>query len=89
LWTFARFSSWRAHGEPKEARIEQAWDITVGLAATVVAIVGLASSIATSNRGHLFGSVATSDQEALVAVAGIFGVVTGIKLWRANRGRRQ
>jgi hypothetical protein len=73
----------------RRLEVNKRWDITIGLAATVVAILGLASSIATSNREHLFGSVATSDQKALLAVASIFGVLSGIKWWQANRGRRQ
>jgi hypothetical protein len=62
----------------RRLEVNKRWDITIGLAATAIAMVGLASSIATSNRGYLFGSV------ALVAVACIFGVLTGIKWWRGQ-----
>jgi len=63
------------------------WDITIGLAATGVAILGLISSIATSNRDHLLGTVALADQEALLIVAAAVGALAALKWWLARRSQ--
>lgn len=64
------------------------WDITIGLAATGVTILGLISSIATSNRDQLLGTVALADQEALLMLAAGVGALTALKWWLSNRGQR-
>ena len=62
-------------------------DITLGLAATGIAVLGLISSIATANREHWFGTVALADQEALLILAAAFGVLIALKWWLAKRNQ--
>ncbi len=71
----------------KKVHVNKRWDITIGLAATGVAILGLISSIATSNREHLFGTVPVADQEVLLVLAATLGVLTALKCWLARRSQ--
>jgi hypothetical protein len=73
----------------RRLEVNKRWDVTIGFAANAAATLGLASSIATSNREHLLGIPPTSGQTALLAVACTFGVLRGIESWQASRGRRQ
>jgi hypothetical protein len=85
-----RLASWIPAGSlAKKVRVNKRWDITIGLAATGVAILGLISSIATSNRDHFLGTVGLADQEALLIVAAAVGAVTALKWWLSNRGQRE
>ncbi|MBS1829162.1 MAG: hypothetical protein JST93_27915 [Acidobacteria bacterium] len=63
-------------------------DIPIGLAASGIAIFGLISSLATSNRQHLFGSVTLADQEALLILAVASGGLTVLKWWLARQRQR-
>lgn len=58
----------------------QRWDIAVGGAASVIAIAGLAWSIAVENTASVgFGVVHRETQNILVVIAGIFLILVAIK----------
>jgi ABC-type Mn2+/Zn2+ transport system permease subunit len=72
----------------KKAQVNKRWDITVGLFAAGIAILGLISSIATSNREFLFGNAALADRKALLAITVAVGALTALKSWLAKRRPR-
>ncbi len=58
----------------------QRWDIVVGGAASLIAIAGLALSIAVENTASVgFGDVHRETQNVLVVIAGIFLILVAIK----------
>lgn len=84
-----RRESWPASGHlGKKVQVNKRRDITSGLAAAGIAILGLISSLATSNRQHLFGSVTLADQVSLLILAVAVGAVTVLKWWLSRQRQR-
>lgn len=84
-----RRQSWPVSGHlGKKVQVNKRRDIKIGLAAAGIAIFGLISSLATSNRQHLFGSVTLADQEALLILAVAFGALTVLKWWVTRQRER-
>lgn len=72
----------------KKVQVNKRRDIKIGLAAAAIAILGLISSLATSNRQHLLGDVTLSDQLSLLILAVAVGAVTVLKWWLARQRQR-
>jgi hypothetical protein len=64
------------------------WDIKVGAFATLLAAVGLGSSILSGNETLLLTvlrKATIEEQKALFALTGVIGGMTAFKWWRAKR----